>query len=103
MPMPSTTTPKVKAPRKLAATPPAATRQAQEGKSRYAVQVVTYSRPQSAKQELERLKARGERAFLVIREGRTIVYVGPFLSKVNASDKVAVLKAHYHDCFVKTL
>lgn len=73
------------------------------GKPRYAVQVVTYSRPQLAKRELDRLLARGERAFLMMREGRTAVYVGPFPSKVNAKEKVALLKMHYQDCFVKTL
>jgi len=71
--------------------------------SRYAVQLATYSRPQLAKQELERLKARGEPAFLVMRDGRTSVYVGPFPSKQNASKKVARLKTQYQDCFVKNL
>ena len=71
--------------------------------SRYAVQVVTYSRPHLAKQELDRLRARGEPAFLVIRDGRTVVYVGPFPSRGNASEKVAMLKAKYQDCFVRSL
>ena len=72
-------------------------------KSRYAVQVVTFSRLVLAKQELERLQSRGERAFLVAREGRTAVYVGPFTSKNNASEKVSTLKTHYQDCFVRVL
>ena len=72
-------------------------------KSRYAVQVVTFSRPQLAKQELERLRAKGEPAFLIIREGRTSVYVGPFPSKGHAAEKLALLKSRYQDCFVKTL
>ena len=72
-------------------------------RSRYAVQVVTFSRPQLAKQELERLQSRGERAFLVAREGRTAVYVGPFPSKSHASEKVSTLKTRYQDCFVKVL
>ena len=84
--------PKIKAPSK-----PAIVR------SRYAVQVVTFSRPLLAKQELERLQSRGERAFLVAREGRTAVYVGPFTSKNNASEKVSTLKTRYQDCFVKVL
>jgi cell division septation protein DedD len=70
---------------------------------RYAIQVVTYSRPELARRELGRLQARGERAFLVIRDGRTVVYVGPFPSKGNAKDKLATLKSRYQDCFVKTL
>ena len=73
------------------------------GKSRYAVQVVTYSRGTLAKLELERLQAKGEPAFLVIREGRTSVYVGPFPTKGNAQEHVARLKTRYLDCFVKSL
>lgn len=72
-------------------------------KSRYAVQVVTYSRPTLAKQELDRLKARGEPAFIIIREGMTVVFVGPFPSKGNASEKLANLKSQYQGCFIKTL
>lgn len=73
------------------------------GRSRYAVQVVTYSRPQLAKLELDRLKASGEAAFLVIRDGRTRVYVGPFPSRSNADKKLAQLKTRYQDCFVRAL
>ena len=71
--------------------------------SRYAVQVSTFTRPHLAKQEMDRLRAKGEKAFLVMRDGRTMVYVGPFPSKVNASEKVANLKPLYQDCFVRTL
>jgi len=75
-----------------------------KGKSRYAVQVVTFSQPRLAKKEMDRLQATGERAFLIIRDGgRTVVYVGPFPSKGNAVEKVSVLKTRYRDCFVKTL
>lgn len=70
---------------------------------RYAVQVVTYSRPHLAKRELDRLQASGERAFLVMRNGRTVVYVGPFPSQGNAREKSANLKGRYADCFVKSL
>ena len=72
-------------------------------KSRYAVQIVTFSQPQLAKRELDRLKAKGESAFLVMREGRTMVYVGPFSSKDRASAKVVNLKALYQDCFIRSL
>ena len=75
-----------------------------KGKSRYAVQVVTCSRPLLAKKEMDRLRATGERAFLIIRDGgRTVVYVGPFPSKDHAVEKVSLLKMKYRDCFVKTL
>ena len=73
------------------------------GDRRYAIQVVTYSKLPLAKQELERLRARGERAFLVMRDGRTTLYVGPFPSKANAGEKLAKLKSQYHDCFVRVL
>ncbi len=73
------------------------------GRSRYAIQVMTYSRPQLAQRELARLHARGERAFLIIQEGHTIVYVGPFPSKGNASEKLGTLKTRYQDCFLRTL
>ena len=100
--------PKSKTASKLAAVPAAseskASAESRLGKSRYAVQVVTFSRPHLAKQELTRLQARGERAFLVLRgNGRAIVYVGPFPSKGNASERLATLKVHYQDCFVRTL
>lgn len=72
-------------------------------RSRYAVQVRTYQQPQLARMELERLKAKGESAFIVIREGRTSVYVGPFPSKADASKKLAMLKTRYEDCFVRSL
>ena len=73
------------------------------GKSRYAIQVVSFSRPFLAKKELDRLQALGERAFLVMRDGRTVVYVGPFPSRVNATEKLADLKSHYQDCFMRNL
>lgn len=71
--------------------------------SRYAIQVVAYNQPQLAKRELDRLQSRGERAFLIMRGGRTLVYVGPFGSKDNASEKLSSLRGRYQDCFLKTL
>ena len=72
-------------------------------RSRYAVQVVSFNRPQLAKLEMNRLQSRGERAFLVAREGRMVVYVGPFPSKGPASEKVSRLRPRYQDCFVRML
>lgn len=99
-PPPSTT--------KLKAAPPPVTpkkipTRVVSSRPRFAIQLVTFSRPTLAKQELGRLKARGERAFLVIRNGRTSVYAGPFPSKDHATEKVALLKSQYRDCFVRTL
>lgn len=72
-------------------------------KSRYIIQVATYNRPNLAQQELQRIHARGERAFLILRDGRAVVNVGPFPSRDHASKKLAGLKTRYQDCFVKTL
>ena len=101
-------TQKIKGPSKLAADSMGSSGQQKKtekaaGRSRYAIQVVTFSRPHLAKRELDRLQAVGERAFLVMREGRTVVYVGPFPSKMNASAKLTQLRSRYEDCFVKTL
>jgi len=71
------------------------------GGSRYAVQVVTYRQATLAKREMERLRARGEQAFLLMRNGRTMVFVGPFPSKGNAAEKLTTLRPRYHDCFIK--
>ena len=73
------------------------------GIARYAIQVVSYSRLQLARQELQRLQARGEHAFLVTQEGRMVVCVGPFPSQSHAHQKLVTLKARYQDCFIKTL
>ena len=99
-PSPSTS-PKVKVATKLASAPAAAPGQAST--ARYAVQVVTYSRLPLARQELERLRASGERGFLVMTDGHTRVYVGPFPSKANAAEQLSRLKARYRDCFVRAL
>ena len=73
------------------------------GKSRYAIQLVAFSKPRLAKKELDRLQATGERAFLVMRQGRTVVCAGPFPSKTHAAEKLTNLKPKYQDCFIKTL
>lgn len=99
--------PKKKEPARVASKnskkPAASKKPVASGKSRYAIQVVTFAKAQLAKQELDRLLAKGEPAFLVMREGRTMVYIGPFSSKGNASERLSQLKSRYQDCFVKTL
>ena len=79
------------------------TRVAASGTSRYAIQVATYTKPNLAKVEMQRLRSRGESAFIIIREGRTIVYAGPFPSRDHASEKLVSMKSFYQDCFIKTL
>ena len=88
------------APVKPKATP---TKLAADAPSRFAVQVMTARQMQLAKAELGRLQARGEKAFLVTRDGHTKVCVGPFVSKMNAVEKLTQLKMRYQDCFVRTL
>ena len=76
---------------------------AESAVSRYAIQVVSYRQPLLAQQELQRLQQRGERAFLITREGRTMLLVGPFPSKQRAATKLASLRQQYRDCFVRSL
>jgi cell division septation protein DedD len=82
---------------------PAAPMKAANTKLRFAVQVVTYSKPQLAQHELQRLKRAGEKAFLLTKQGRVVVCIGPFPNKENATAKLANLKRQYQDCFVRTL
>ena len=79
------------------------TRVAAAGSSRYAIQVATYATPNLAKQEMQRLRAGGDAAFIVIRNGHTVVFAGPFPSREDAGEKLADLKSRYEDCFIKTL
>jgi len=72
-------------------------------KSHYAVQVVSYRQPQLAKHELNRLQGLGERAFLMLRGGYAVLYVGPFPSKEHALEKLVGLKTRYQGCFLKVL
>jgi cell division septation protein DedD len=67
------------------------------------VQVVSYTQAQRAKQELDRLHSNGEPAFLIMRNGYTVVFVGPFPSKDDALGKISGLRNRYRDCFVKSL
>lgn len=93
--------PKIKEATKLASAADA--KRGPAGTSRYAIQVVTYSRVQPARQELDRLRAQGDRGFLVMSDGHTRVYVGPFPSKANAAEELTRLKTRYRDCFVRAL
>ena len=73
------------------------------GRSRFAIQVVTYTQPKLAQRQLERLKQRGIAAFLVNANNRVALCVGPFPSREDASAKLASLKREYQDCFLRTL
>ena len=69
----------------------------------YAIQVVSYRKPDLARRELQRLQQRGEPAFLVMKQGLTVLCVGPFFSKATASTKLTGLKRQYEDCFIRSL
>lgn len=75
----------------------------QSSGGRFAIQVVTFSQPKRAHQELQRLKQQGEPAFLVMKQGKTALLVGPFPTRANASAKLASLKPKYQDCFLRSL
>lgn len=70
---------------------------------RYVVQAAAYKQIQTAKRELDRLISSGERAFLITRDGYTIVCLGPFPSKTRASEKLASFRSRYQGCFIKSL
>ena len=92
---------KPSAPSKLAASTKPATLVSQA--SRYAIQVVSYRQLQLAKRELDRLQAKGERAFLVTRNGLTVLCVGPFPTKDHAKEKLVQLQSRYQGCFLKII
>jgi len=71
--------------------------------SGFVVQVVSYDQPRLAVRELQRLKGRGEPAFLLMKRGKTVVMVGPFSTKAGATTNLARLRQRYQDCFVRTL
>lgn len=99
-PAPEAATPK---PEKVVAPAVKPTKTPIKSASRFAIQVVTYKQERFAKKECDRLKQRGEPAFLVTKKDRVVLYVGPFPSREHASAKLANLKQQYQDCFLRTL
>jgi cell division septation protein DedD len=83
--------------------PTAPTKKAAARRSRFAVQVVSYRQAKLAQQELQRLKRQGEPAFLLMKQDRTALLIGPFPTKQTASTKLASLKRRYPDCFIQHL
>ena len=71
--------------------------------TRFAIQVVSYSKPELAVRELKRLQAHGEAAFLLTQERRAVLLVGPFPSRQHAAKRLSTLKQRYQDCFVRNL
>ena len=101
-PAPATPPAAAPAPRKPANAPSKPSKLAAET-SGFAVQVVTYSQPKVAHQELQQLQQKGEKAFLLQRAGKTSLLVGPFPTKEHATSKLSALRSRYRDCFIRTL
>jgi cell division septation protein DedD len=91
------------APSEKPASAPRGPKRLVSGNGRFAVQVVSYSKPELAARELKRLQAKGESAFLVKKQNTTVLYVGPFDSQKGAKNKLAGLRSRYQDCFVRSL
>ena len=71
--------------------------------SGFAIQLVSYSQPSLARQELSRLKQRGEQVLVLTKQGKTLLLIGPFPTKRHASEKLTSLKKRYQDCFIRSL
>ena len=82
---------------------PVATPKAVVSRPRFAIQVASYSQPKFAQQALQRLQQQGEQAFVVNKQDRMVVLIGPFSTKGQASARLTDLRRRYQDCFVRTL
>ena len=74
-----------------------------EQRGKFAIQIVSYSQPSLAQQELTRLQQRGETAFLIRKDSRIVLLIGPFSTKHTASVKLADIRQRYRDCFIRNL
>ena len=83
--------------------PSAPVKVAADERSRFAIQVVSYRQPRLAQRELQRLQQRGEQAFLIMKQDKVVVFVGPFPTKSHASSKLVRLRQQYQDCFLRSL
>ena len=80
-----------------------ATPKAVASTKQFAIQVVSYRQQPLAQRELQRLKQRGETAFLVTKHEQMALVVGPFSTKAHAATKLTQLKQRYQDCFIRIL
>lgn len=72
-------------------------------KRKFAIQVVSYNTSMLAQRELEQLQQRGEQAFLIKKQNKVVLFVGPFSSKERAREQLSRLKQRYQDCFLQHL
>ena len=82
---------------------PVATRKTVVSRPRFAIQVASYSQPKFAKLALQRLQQQGEQAFVMNKQDRMVVLIGPFSTKGQASAKLTDVRRSYQGCFVRTL
>ena len=69
----------------------------------YTIQLASYKKESSAKKEAEALKKKGFLPLVLNKGEYTIVCVGNFKYKNNASPLLPELRKRYQDCFVSRL
>ncbi|MFH1504722.1 MAG: SPOR domain-containing protein [Candidatus Omnitrophota bacterium] len=74
-----------------------------EDKLKYRVQVASFQKENSAREEAEKLREKGHQALIVKRGKYTVVYVGEFDTKKEAINKLNTLKERYKDCILRKL
>jgi cell division septation protein DedD len=67
----------------------------------YTIQVASYSKEEEAKREVERLKQNGLKAFMLQKGKYSIVCVGDFKNKTEASVLQKTLRKNYPDCLIR--
>ena len=72
-------------------------------KTGYVIQVATYENKKLAEKEKERLKKKGFPVILSRKGKYLVIFVGKFLTKEEAKQKLNLLRARYKDCFIRRL
>ncbi len=72
-------------------------------KKQYAVQLIVYKDLKYAKKELEYLSTQKYPFFKEKKNGKIIIYAGPFSDKQEAQEAMKILRKRYKDCFVRLL
>lgn len=86
-----------------AVAPPVASSAAQP-RSRYTIQIASYRKAGDASAEVMRLKRQGHTAVSTAHRGAfTVVLVGPYASKQEATNQLPTWRKRYKDCFIKEL
>lgn len=70
---------------------------------KYAIQVVSCTKENSAQEEVKKLQRQGFPAYAAKKNNFIVVYVGVFNDKVQAERHMEVLKKTYKDCILRTV